>query len=284
MFSCLIHDFFLDIQDEAAAVTREEFDLVFCRLIGAQKTVEFIEAAAVHRCSHDLIEAADNFCSRCHKDPLSAPAGVDIAINNMIRILQNSLGLIGENDLCFRAAGTNQVPVVCNIVNTGKFVAVDTEKFSVFFQSQNIAVGIDPCFIDLIQADQFVTDFVRRITQHQNHLFYTFGDSPEADGKTVAGKDGEDHTDRSAAQFGFDIVGNIIHAAIVSLCTCYNRFCDCDDISVTNRKPFIFSCFQHTVCDDLAQIISLTNDRAADASGYCTDSALFIVHIMFSCP
>ena len=87
---------------------------------------------------------------------------MDIAINNMIRILQNSLGLIGENDLCFRAAGTNQVPVVCNIVNTGKFVAVDTEKFSVFFQSQNIAVGIDPCFIDLIQADQFVTDFEKK--------------------------------------------------------------------------------------------------------------------------
>ena len=76
------------------------------------------------------------------------------------------------------------------------------------------------------------------------------------------------------------IISNIIDAAVIALRTRDNGFCHRNDILVLNRKTFIFCRFQYAVCHDLAKIISLTDDGAANASGNSTDSALCFAHAL----
>ena len=212
-----VKDLLLDIQNEISGITGEEFDLVFSGLVGAQKSVQLVAAAAVHGSSHDLIQAADSLCACCQQDPLGALAGVDIAVENVVSIRQDRSGLICKDDLCLGAAGADQVTVILDVINTGELVAVYAEELSVFFKGQDIAVGIDSGGINLIQADQLVADFVGRIAQHEDDLLCTHSDTAQADCKAVSGKNGEDHTYGLTAQLGPYICRNIIDTAVIAL-------------------------------------------------------------------
>ena len=61
----------------------------------------------------------------------------------------------------------------------------------------------------------------------------------------------------------------------------YDGFRDGDDVTVPDLKAFIFRSFQNAVRYDFGQIIPFPDNRAADASGYGTDTAfsLFIRHM-----
>ena len=217
MLSCLIQDLFLDIEDQTLAVAGEKLDHILCGLVGAQKTIKFIITAAVNRGSHDLIEAADSLRACRQEDPLCPFAGMDVAVEHMIRIGEDGSRLIGKDDLAFGSAGLDQVSVILNIIHTGELMCVDAEELSVFFQSKHIAIGIDACSIDLVKADQFVSDFIGRIAEHQDDLLCALRDAPQTDREPVAGKNGEDHSHSPAAELGSDICRDILHAAVITL-------------------------------------------------------------------
>ena len=60
--------------------------------------------------------------------------GVDIAIEDMVRVVEDGFGMVREDDLDFRALFVDEVRVVLDIVNTGEFVNVFAKQFSIFFQ------------------------------------------------------------------------------------------------------------------------------------------------------
>ena len=55
---------------------------------------------------------------------------MDIAVENAIGVVQNGLGLIGEDDLALGTALTDQVAVILHVVHTGELVLVLTEELT----------------------------------------------------------------------------------------------------------------------------------------------------------
>ena len=191
---------------------------------------------------------------------------MDVAGQDGVRIVKDGTGLVGKDDLCFCAALSDQFFIIGDIIHAGEFMTVLAEKLSVPFKAQHIAVGVDARFVDLVQADQFVAHLVGGIGQHEDDLLCAFCDASQADGETVAGKDGEDDAHGAAAQLGPDVLGNIVDTGIVALRPGHNGFRDSDHVSVSDGKPFVFGCLQDAGGNDLSQIVALSDDGAADAS------------------
>ena len=265
MLAGFLQDLGLDIQNQIACVSGEQFDLVLCGLVGSQKAVQLVAAAAVYRRVHDLVEAADSLSAAGEEDPLGALSGVDVAVENVIRVLEDGLGLVGEDDLALRAALTDEVSVVLHIIHAGELVLVDTEELSVFCQGQNIAVRVDARFIDLVEADQLVADFVGGIAEHQNDLLGAHCDAAQADRESVSGQDREDHADGFAAKLGPDVRRYVIYGAVISLRSRNDGLGNCDHVAVAELKSFALCCLQHTVCDDRSKIIAFSDDGASDS-------------------
>ena len=133
------------------------------------------------------------------------------------------------------------------------------------FFGQDIGIWIDAFFIEFVQSQEGISDFIGRIRQHQIYFFCTSGDTGEKYGETVAGSDREDHADIVSAELVSHIFGDIIDRAVIALCSCDNRFRDRHDISVMQFKSVIFSCFNNGSRNDLGKIIAFFEDRAADA-------------------
>ena len=218
MLSGCFEDSLLNIKHQSACLSGEELHFVLSGLVGAQKAVEFVAPASVNRCVHDLVEAADHLGAIGHKDSLCALSGVDIAVENMVRIFQDRLGLVCKNDLALRSALTDEVSVILYIIHAGELMLVDAEELSVFFQSQDIAVRIDSRLIDLVEAHKFISHFVGRIAEHQNDLLSAHCDPAQADRESVAGKDREDNADGAASKLSPDILRNIFNGAVITLC------------------------------------------------------------------
>ena len=229
----------------------------------------------------DIIQTADLFRAGAPQQPLGAGSGVDIAGKHIFGIVQNHPGIIGEDDLYISTLFPNQVGIVLHIVHQCKGMQILTEQLAVALQRQYIRIGIDLGLIQLVQRNQLIAHFIRRIAEHQNHLLGASGDTPQADSKPVPGQNGEDHADRLAAQLSADILGNGIYAGVVALSTGHHRFGDRHHIPVAHGIAFAFGCLQHALHNNIYQIITLPDNGAANASGYSSD---FSFHTVTSFP
>ena len=155
---------------------------------------------------------------------------------------------------------------------------VYAEQLTVFRLRQHVGIGVHARGVDLIQADQLVAHLVGGVAEHQHDFFGALGDAPQADGKAVAGEDGEDHADCTAAQLRFHVRRDIVHGGVVALGPGYHGFRHGDHVPVTQGKALAFGGFQHAVRHDLRNVVSLTDDGAADAAGTGADSSFFGVH------
>ena len=112
----------LDVLHQTLAVPGEELDLVLGGLVGAQQAVAGVVAAAVHRGGEDLVQAEHTLCAGGLEQALGAGAGVDVAGQNVLGVVQNGPGVVGEEDLHLRAALPDELGVVVHIVHAGEGV------------------------------------------------------------------------------------------------------------------------------------------------------------------
>ena len=99
-----------------------------------------------------------------------------IAGQYTVCIVQNSLCLIGKNNLYLGASLFNDIGIIFYIIYIGKFMLVLTKKLTIFFQSKNVALRIDTRLIQLVIGKKCITHLVTGIAEHQHHLFRPHGD------------------------------------------------------------------------------------------------------------
>ena len=266
MLSGLLQHLLLDVLHQRLGSSREQLHLVLGGLVGTEEAVVLIEAAAVHRSGHDVVHAQDHLRARILQDPLGALPGVDIAGDDRVRVVQDRLRVVCEDDLALSAALLDQVSVVFHIVHAGELMLVDAKQLPVLLQSQHVAVGVHAGRVDLVEAHQLVAHLVGGIAQHQHDLLRAFGESSQADGEAVSGKDRENDADSAAAGLRADILRDIIDRRVIALGSGDNRLRHCDDVSVPNGKALCFRGFQHAVCHDHRKVVTFTDDGAADSS------------------
>ena len=276
MLAGLLQQSLLDVLHQRLAVTGEQFNSVLSGLVGTQQTILLVVAVVVNGGRQNIVQTQDHFSAGLFQNALGTLAGVDITGQNVFRIAQNHAGIIGKQHFYFSAGITDQVTVVSNVVHTGEGVLVLAEELTINIQSQYVLIGIHAGSIQLIPANQLIAHLVRGIGQHQDDLLGSHGDAAQANGKTVAGQDGHNHTDGFAAQFGLHISGNGVYAGVVSLRTGHDGLGNTDYVTITQLKTFAFSRFQNTVDHDITQVITFTDDGAANTSGNSTD---FTFHI-----
>ena len=190
---------------------------------------------------------------------------MNVAVDHVLRIVQDRPRLVGENDLYFTSRRLDEIAVICHIIHTGELVLILSEKLSVLLQREDVAIRIHARLIDLIEAYEAVSDFIGRIGEHQNDLLASHRDTAKADRKTVSTEDRENNTYCLAAELCFHIFCNILYCTIVALGSCNDRLCHRDNITVTKFKALGFCRFQYGLGNDFAKVVSLTDDRAADA-------------------
>ena len=79
---------------QVLAVAGEQLDLIFCSLVGAQQAVLFIVAAAVDGAVHDLVETKYTLCTGSLQDALGARSGVDVAAEDVLRVVEDRLCVV----------------------------------------------------------------------------------------------------------------------------------------------------------------------------------------------
>ena len=272
----------LDVFNKILTISREELDLVFCGLVGAEKTVFFIISASVDRSRHDLVQTEDPLGACCLQDAPGADAGVDVAVDDIFRIGKDRLRVIGEDDLDLGAAGADQIHVIGDVVHTGKGVELITEERPVRLQIQHVLVGIDALFVQGLGIDQMVADLIGGVGEHQDDLFGAFCNAPQANGKAVAAENRENHANRLAAELIPHVCRNIIDSRIIPLCAGDDGLGHGHNVAVADLIPLLFCRFDHTVYHDLSQIVAFADDRGADASGYGTDHSAHNEHLAVS--
>ena len=170
-----------------------------------------------------------------------------------------------------RPALADQIAVIFHVVHIRKRMPVHAEQLTVLFERQHVGIRIDARFVELIQTHQFVADLVRRIAEHQNDLLRALGDASQTNRKPVAGKNRENHADRSAAELLFHVRRNVVHRGVIALRARHNRFGHGDHVPVAQRKSVAAGRLEHAVRDDGRKVVPLPDDRAADAAGNCSD-------------
>ena len=196
---------------------------------------------------------------------------MDIAGKNAIGIVKDRFCLICEDDFDICAFFANKAAVIINVINAGELVFVFTEEFAVTFEGKNVGIGVNACFVEFIEAYEFVAHFIGRIAEHKNNFFCAPCNTAKADGKAVSGKDRENYTDGFAAEFCFNIGCNVINGCIVALSPCNNGFGNGDNVAVAKFEAFAFGGFEDACGDHCAKVIALTEDGAANAAGYGTN-------------
>ncbi len=151
---------------------------------------------------------------------------MNVAGQNIIGVVEDCLGLIGENDFDISTAFLDEVAVILNIVNAGELVLVVAEQLAITLKRKNIGIRIYASLVDFVDADQLVTYLIGRIAEHKNNFLCAHSYTLEADGKAVAGQNRENDTDGFSSELGANVGGNILYHGIVALSTCNDRLCD----------------------------------------------------------
>ena len=155
-----IKDALLDFQDEGLAVAREEFDRPFICLVGPEKPVTFVVSASFDGLVEDIVHTQYDAGTEIAEDALGAGAGVDVAGDDGVGVVQYAAGTVAEDDLHIGAAVADQFGVVLHIVHACELMLVGPEELAVAFEGEDIGVGVDAVLVKPVDADQFVADLV----------------------------------------------------------------------------------------------------------------------------
>ena len=198
---------------------------------------------------------------------------MDVAVDDVLRIGQDGLGVIGKHHLHLGAAVPNQVHVIGHIVHTSEGVHGVAEQLPVLLQRQHIPVGVHALLVHEVRVNKMVAYLIGGVAEHKDDLLCALGNAPQADGKAVAAEDGENDTHGLTAQLGADVGGNIIGRGIVALCAGHNGLGHGYNIPVADGKAILRLCgsLQNGLGDDLHQIIAAADNRRPNTPGNSTD-------------
>ena len=178
----------------------EQLHSILGSLIGAKKAVFLIIAAAIDRRGEKLVQRIDLLRTGGQQAALGALAGMDVAVDDVLRIGQDGLGVIGKHHLHLGAAVPNQVHVIGHIVHTSEGVHGVAEQLPVLLQRQHIPVGVHALLVHEVRVNKMVAYLIRGVAEHKDDLLCALGNAPQADGKAVAAEDGENDTHGLTAQ------------------------------------------------------------------------------------
>ena len=196
---------------------------------------------------------------------------MDVAGQHVLGVGQNGPGIVGEDDLHLSARLTDQIGIIVHIVHAGKGVGGVAEQLAVALQREHILVGVHTLFVHHVLINEVIAHLVGGIGQHQDHLLGALGDAAQANSKTVAAEDGEDHANGLSAQLRLYIGGNIVHRGIVTLGAGHNGLSHGDYVAVAYGERAIVDRLQDRPGDDLGQVISAADNGGADTHGYGAD-------------
>lgn len=132
----------MNLGNHLVAVDREQLNGLLGCLVGAQQAETIVVARTVDACGHNVVQGADNLCASLLQQTLGACAGVDVAGQNIPRVLQNGTRVVCEDDLSLSAGRLDELLVVVNVVNAGEYVGLVAEQLAVLLLGQDIGPGV----------------------------------------------------------------------------------------------------------------------------------------------
>ncbi len=198
--------------------------------------------------------------------PLGAEAGVYIAAEDVGRQGGGGLGAVGEDYLALRALLADDVLVVLDVVHAREGVADAAEDAAVFGESEHVGVGVHAAVVHRVLVEEVVADLVGGVGEHEHDLFGAAGYAAQADGKAVAGEDGEDYGDGLAAQLRAHVGGDVVHRGVVAVGTGDDALRHGNDVPLMQLEALLGHCGLDSVGCELDYVVSFAYDRSTDAS------------------
>ena len=196
--------------------------------------------------------------------PACALPCVDIAVDHVLRVLQNVTGVVGEHDLDILP----QALVVFDIIHSGKRMhGVKAEHIAEAFLVEAVRIRIDFLPVHFVHADQMVPHLVRRIGKLHIELLAGHTERPQHDRETVPGKNREHDPHILAAEFFPDVVGDLLNSRVVSLRPGDHSLRDAENVPVLQFKSFFPGSFDQAVPDQGNEIVAFLEDWHDDSSG-----------------
>ena len=127
---CVV-DFFLNCFNQRLAVAGEELYLLLGGLVGAEQTVFCVESTSVYGCGENLVKTVNSGCTCCAEKSLCSRTGVNVAVDYVLGVVQNSAGIVCENDLKVCTALANELFIELNVVNTCEAMLLIAEELAV---------------------------------------------------------------------------------------------------------------------------------------------------------
>ena len=215
MLACGVQDALLNVEHKVLAVPRKEFYAVLAGFVGAEQTIGLVVSAPVHGRGEDVVETEDHPGTCIAEKPLAALAGVDVAGDDGVGVVEYGERPVGKDHLDFSSALAYELHVIVYVIDAGKLVKVHAEQFAVALETEYVGIGIDSYSVDLVKAYEGISYFVRRIGKHENYFPASFRYASQADRETVAAEDGENDTYDTAACFLAHVFGDRIHGCII---------------------------------------------------------------------
>ena len=198
------------------------------------------------------------------QDALCALPRMDIAVNHIFRVLQNVTGIVGEYDFNVRA----ETLVIFDIVHSGERMnGVKAEHFPEAILVKAVLIWIDLLRVHFVHADQMVPHLIRRIGKLHIELFTGHTECPQHDRKTVPAQNRKNDAHILPAEFLADVFGDLLDSRVIPLRPSHDCLRDTEDVSVLQRKSFLFGRFEQAIPDQRNEIISFFENRHNDSSG-----------------
>ena len=213
---------------------------------------------------------------------LRARAGMDIAGDDVLRVVEDRARVVREHELDLGAAGADQIAVELDVVHAGERVLFITEQLAVLLKRQHVAHGIDALLVQQILVEEMVAHLVGGVAELQHDLLRAHRDAAQADREAVAAQDREHDADGAAAELGADVRRDVLHGGVVALRAGHDGLGHGDHVAVAHGKAEAVlrrRGLQHAVDHDLSQIVALADDRRADASGNSTYHSIHEEHL-----
>ena len=93
---------------------------------------------------------------------------MDVAAQHLVGVLEDGLGVVGEDDLHLGPVFPDELGVELHIVHAGEGVQHLAEQRAVLRFGQGVAVGVDPLLVEQVLIDQVVADLVGGEAEHQH--------------------------------------------------------------------------------------------------------------------
>ena len=262
-------------------VTGEELDALLVGLVAAQQAVGLVVAAAVHGGVQQVVQAQHHTGPGGLQKTLGAGAGVNVAANHGVGVVQHGLHPVAEHDLRLGAHALDQLLVEADVIHAGEGVHHAAEGGPELGKAQHVVPGVDALLVQLIHAHQMVAHLVGGVAQQQHHLFTAAGDALQEQRKPVAAEDGERDTYRLAAGLGPHVGADIGNGGVVALAAGHHRLGDGHDVAVTGGDAVFPDGVHHRVHGDGHNVVALTENGRPHAPHHGADGSVHHYRLPF---